>query len=216
MTERTDGEKLVDIFVETASATAEMQTVREGATSSPHEAHDHLLGILTDHGLSAADLLDIAHGTDPNMELRQERLAFERRASRPSLLEIAQRAFGVAAQERVSAVINGRPLTVTNFNPTATESALVIPNRNVRPEDVPTEVSGKFVYTTLNASSLVMTADHPVYEPSHAVPPTEDDDLTEHPTPQRLSHTVQVFPVRRVNPYTHQFVPQVDIKIHDQ
>lgn len=214
MTERTDGEKVLDIFAETAVANVELREARVKATRDSTATYDYVKDILGDRNLTPQDALAIArdaHSSGLHYEMLR---IFERKTSRPSLLEVAQIAFGVSAQERVSAVIDGRPLTVRSLRPLDSEPVIAIPNRQVSPEHTPTEVTGEFAYTTLGLSSLVMTAEHPVYEPAlDIVPSTEDDDLTVPPALQKISHTVQVFPVRRVSPHTNTFVPQVSIEI---
>lgn len=208
MTERTDGQKVVDIFVETARANAAVHEARELALRDAAKSYDRTRGVLADYGLSPSDAVDLAHGTAPD-KLFSEVQRFERKTSRPSLLEVAQIAFGVSAGERVSAVIDGRPMTVRSLNPLPDAPAIVVPNRAVAAEDMPTEVTGEFAYTTLNLSSLVMEADTPVFDDADS----KDDET---PISQSASRTVQVFPVRRTHPLKNTFEPQVDITIRER
>lgn len=215
MPERSEGQKLVDMLVSTASINAELETAQREAREDAKKATDHIKSILGSEHISTGDILDIVHGTDPNGALSIERKRFEKTNSRPSLLEVAQLAFHNDAQRRVTAFVGGRAITVTNLNPDAEQPVIKVPVLDLDRADLPDAVTGTIANYYSQIDHVILESADPIFEHAADYTPLTEDDLHAEQTEPQSTRTVSVQPVRRVSPYTNEFVPQVSIDIQE-
>lgn len=208
MPEKTEGQQLVDIFVATAHVNAEMAKALRESQDDKKKAIYAGEAMLDERGLSASDALDIIHGTDPSTIARLERLELLHKAGRPSLLEIAGLAFHTTTRESVTALVDGREITVTSLDPQSKDRIIQAPSINVDLGNNPDGVTGRIsnYYSDIDRVSLrtalpiVRTA-----RPRFKLEP-------------KRTHDIDVAPVKRISKFTTQFVPQVaiDIQTPDQ
>jgi len=208
MPEKTEGQQLVDIFVETAHVNAEISKGLRFAWEDEKKGTRHIEQVFDEHGLSAAEALDLVHGTDQSTLMRLERLDYLRDAGRPSLLNVAQRAFHLSARERVTELVDGRPITVTSLSPKSKDTVIQAPAINVNLSDVPEGVTGHITDYYSQIDRVILSTDKPIIR-------TAKPRLEAEP---ESSSVIEVAPVKRSSKFTTQYIPQVaiDIQTPDQ